>query len=378
MAESVFKLRWGILGAGWISGVFVKDIILHPNTRGVTDVIHEFVAIGSRDAQKAKQWIAEKTGQADHPAKAYGSYEEVVSDPEVDAVYIGVPHPGHYDLVVLALNHGKHVLCEKPCTVNANETKALFKLAKEKNLFLMEAMWTRFLPVAQYIADLVHKGTLGDVKVVHADLSGDFDVANIPLTHRILDPKLGGGALLDLGPYPMIWAIAALYEHPSNERTSPSHVSGSILKTPLTGVDEHTSFTLTFDKLAAQAILSCGITVSTPNPALVIRCRKGNILVDAPIYRPHTVRVQYLEKAGGETVEREEVTKWPNGSKEGDNVQGGGWHYQADEVARCVRDGKIESNVWGSDKTILQMEVFDQVRKQGGLLYPEGTEKVPM
>lgn len=159
----------------------------------------------------------------------------------------------------------------------------------------------------------------------------------------------------------MVWAITALYEHPSNARAAPSHVSGSMLKTPLTGVDAHTAFTLTFDKLAAQAVLTCGVTVSTPNPALVIRLRQGNILVDAPIYRPQTVRVQYLEKPGSGEVAREEVTNWPNGAKEGDNVQGGGWHWQADEVARCVRDGKIESKIWGWDKTLLQMEAFDAV-----------------
>ena len=159
----------------------------------------------------------------------------------------------------------------------------------------------------------------------------------------------------------MVWAIVALYEHPSNAHAAPSHISGSMLKTPLTNVDAHTAVNLTFDKLAAQAILTCGITVSTPNPALVIRLRKANILVDAPIYRPHTVRVQYLEKTGSSEVQREEVTKWPNGVKEGTTAEGGGWHWQADEVARCVRDGKIESTVWGWDKTLVQMEIFDAV-----------------
>lgn len=374
MSQRPFKVRWGILGAGWISSVFVKDIILDPQSRGVTDVVHEFAAVGSRDVQKAKEWIAKTTGREDHPAKAYGSYDAVVNDPDVDAVYIGVPHSGHYELVVLALNHGKHVLCEKPFTVNAPEAKALIQLAKEKNLFLMEAMWTRFLPVAEYISGLVKGGSLGDIRVLHADLSGDFDLQNIPLTHRILDPTLAGGALLDLGPYPLVWAIIALYEHPSNSKQGPSSISGAMLKSTPTKVDAHTSFTLTFENLNAQAILTCGITVSTPNPALIIRLRKGNILVDAPIYRPQTVKVQYLKSEGSDEVEREEIKSFEKGSDP--SVPGGGWHWQADEVARCIRDGKIESNVWGWDKTVLEMEIFDEVRKQGGLAYPEGVEKV--
>ncbi|CAG7847775.1 Trans-1,2-dihydrobenzene-1,2-diol dehydrogenase; AltName: Full=D-xylose 1-dehydrogenase; AltName: Full=D-xylose-NADP dehydrogenase; AltName: Full=Dimeric dihydrodiol dehydrogenase [Serendipita indica DSM 11827] len=374
MADSVFTLRWAILGAGYISGKFVSDIILDPKTRGVTDVVHKLVAVGSRDAAKGKEFLAKITGKDDHPAKIYGSYEEVVKDPNVDAVYIGVPHPGHYDLTTLCLTNGKHVLCEKPFTVNAKEAEALIQLAKEKNLFLMEAMWTRFLPVADYISDLVKGGTLGDIRVLHADLSGDFDIQNLPLTHRILDPKLGGGALLDLGPYPLVWAIIAMYEHPANNKQHPSAISAAMLKTPLTGVDAHTSFTLNFDQLNAQAVLTCGITISSPNPALVIRLRKGNIIVDAPIYRPNVVKVQYLAKEGSDEVVKEETKTFKNGADE--QHGGSGWHWQADEVARCIRDGKIQSDKWGWDKTLLEMKIFDEVRKQGQLVFPEGVEKL--
>jgi hypothetical protein len=137
-----------------------------------------------------------------------------------------------------------------------------------------------------------------------------------------------------------------------------------MLKTSLTNVDENTAISLTFDKLGAQAVLTCGMTTSTPDPGLVIRLRLGNILVDGPIYRPHTVRVQYLEKRRRDKVVTEVINKWHNGGtgEEAEKgVPGGGWHWQADEVARCVRDGKIESQVWGWDKTLLEMEVFDSV-----------------
>jgi hypothetical protein len=132
-----------------------------------------------------------------------------------------------------------------------------------------------------------------------------------------------------------------------------------MLKSTPTKVDAHTSFTLTFENLNAQAILTCGITVSTPSPALTIRLRKGNILVDAPIYRPQRVRVQYLESEGSDKVAKEEVKEFERGADT--SVLGGGWHWQADEVARCIRDGKIESDTWGWDKTILEMEIFDEV-----------------
>ncbi|KAG8742210.1 hypothetical protein FRC11_014454 [Ceratobasidium sp. 423] len=232
----------------------------------------------------------------------------------------------------------------------------------------MEAMWTRFLPIAEAIKTIINSGELGDVKVLHADLAGDFKLDSIPKTHRILDPKLGGGALLDLGPYPFVWAATVLYEHALNNREPPSHIAGSMMRTKLTGVDSSTAFVLNFDKIEAQAILSCSITISAPNPALVIRCRKGNILVAPPIYRPKSFVVQYFDEPGSDVVTREEKRDF--------SFEGGGWHFQADEVARCVRDGKLQSNVWSLETSLVQMSVFDEVRKQCGYEFPPGVEQV--
>lgn len=151
-----------------------------------------------------------------------------------------------------------------------------------------------------------------------------------------------------------------MYEHPSNSAKKPSSVTGSMLKTPKTGVDAHTVVVLNFDDLNAQAVLSCGITLSTPSPAVTIRLRKGNILIDHPAYRPDKVTVQWLKEEGGKEILKEEVKTFTNGSPEGQS-EGGGWHYQADEVARCIRDGKLESDIWGMDKALLAMEIFDEV-----------------
>ncbi|CUA73592.1 hypothetical protein RSOLAG22IIIB_10900 [Rhizoctonia solani] len=367
MADSVFELKWGVLGAGHISSVFVKDLLLDPKTRNVTDVIHKVVAVGSRDVAKAQEFI-DKHAPSSPETKAYGSYEEVVGDKNANAVYIGTPHTHHYTCAALALRAGKHVLCEKPFTSNAAELKSLISIAKENNVFLMEAMWTRFLPIAEAIKTIINSGELGDVKVLHADLAGDFKLDSIPKTHRILDPMLGGGALLDLGPYPFVWAATVLYEHALNHREPPSHIAGSMVKTKLTGVDSSTTFVLNFDKIEAQAILSCSITISTPNPALVIRCRKGNILVAPPIYKPKSFIVQYFDEPGSDVVKREEKREF--------SFEGGGWHFQADEVARCVRDGKLQSEVWSLETSLVQMNVFDEVRKQCGYVLPPGVEQV--
>ncbi|KAI0072698.1 NAD(P)-binding protein [Panus rudis PR-1116 ss-1] len=363
-----FVLRWGIISTGKIAEAFVKDLLVDPKTRNVEDISHKVAAVGSRSVQKAQAFI-DAYAAGDKNIKAYGSYAEVYADKDVDAIYIGTPHTHHYENARDALLAGKHVLCEKATTSNAAELRALLKLAKERNLFFMEAMWTRFQPLTKAVKEVAEEGTLGDPVVLHADLSGDFDIENIPKTHRILDPHLGGGALLDLGPYPMIWAVLALYEHPSNKKNRPTQITGSILKTPLTGVDSSTSFTLNFtETLRAQAILSCSITLPPPSPGVTIRYRNGNILIQPPIYCPKTFIVQYFDKPGSGFVVKEEKRSF--------KYIGGGWHYEADEVARCIRDGKVESDTWGHDKSLLLMDVFDEVRKQGDYKLPEGVEKV--
>ncbi|KAH9066677.1 NAD(P)-binding protein [Lactarius vividus] len=349
-------LRWGIVSTGEISTAFVKDILLDPKTRGVRDVVHKVTAVGSRNIESASSFV-DKLIDA-RRTKVYGNYSGVYNDPDVDVVYIGTPHTFHYQNAVDAIKAGKHVLVEKPATTNAEEFRSLADLAAKHRVFLMEAMWTRFQPIALAVKRVIDEGRIGAPVLVHADLSGNFDIENLPLTHRILDPKLGGGAILDLGPYPLVWAIIALYEHPANRSLKPT-VSSSMIKTPLTGVDRSTCFTLNFPELAAQAQLS--------SISATLRFRNGNILIPEPLYRPKSFTVQYFDRPSSGKVQHEETTHF--------EVLGGGWHFQADEVARCVRDGKLESSVWGHDKTLLEMGIFDEVnahvRRQGGYRLPE-------
>ncbi|RDB23614.1 D-xylose 1-dehydrogenase (NADP(+)) [Hypsizygus marmoreus] len=364
---NAYTLRWGIISTGKIATCFVKDLLVDPKTRDVHDVVHKVVAVGSRTTEKAQDFIDTIAG-GDKSIKAYGSYEEVYADKDVDAIYIGTPHTSHYDNALAAVKAGKNVLCEKPVTCNAAELRSLLAAVKEHDVFFMEALWTRFQPLTLEVKKLIDEGSLGAPVVLHADLSGDFDIQNIPTTHRILDPALGGGALLDLGPYPLIWAIVALYEHPSNKLSGPSNITGTMLKTPITNVDRNTSFTLTFSssELAAQAILTCSINLNAQQPGVVIRFERGNIIIPAPIYCPKEFTVQRFGMNGGIVSEERRVFQYV----------GGGWHFQADDVARCIRDGKKESALWGHSKSLLEMEIFDEVRRQGGYSFPAGIERV--
>lgn len=173
-----------------------------------------------------------------------------------------------------------------------------------------------------------------------------------------------------------IKALLALYEHPSNQKSKPSQITGAMLKTPLTGVDRSTSFTVTFapissstsNTLAAQAVLSCNINAASYQTGVVIRYEGGTIAVRAPIYCPRSFTVQYFEEGKPGSVVKEETRQF--------EYAGNGWHFQADEVARCVRDGKVESELWGHDKSLLEMEIFDEVRRQGDYKFPPGVEKV--
>ncbi len=150
-------------------------------------------------------------------------------------------------------------------------------------------------------------------------------------------------------------AIVALYEHPLNKSTFPTHISGSMLKTQLTNVDSSTSFSVNFSagELHAQASLGCSINLPAKNPGVIIRYRNGNVLISAPIYCPPSFTVQYFDKPGSGKVVHEEKKEF--------KYEGVGWHFQADEVAKCIKEGKLESDLWGHDKSLLEMTVFDEV-----------------
>ncbi|KAI4914523.1 hypothetical protein J4E85_010588 [Alternaria conjuncta] len=194
MTSEPFTLRWGILA-------FTKDLLINPQTRDASDIRHVVAAAASStSATRAKEFLT-SVGAPD-TARAYGSYTDLVSDPNVDIIYIATPHSHHYHHARLCLNAGKHLLVEKPITVNAAQCQELRKLAKEKGRFMMEAVWTRFFPLSREVCSIIKEGKLGEIKRVFADFSFWNDVnKEFGTEHRMVNPDLAGGALLDLGIY---------------------------------------------------------------------------------------------------------------------------------------------------------------------------------
>jgi len=322
------RLGWGILAAGNIANAFTSDLL----TAGLRPV-----AVGSRRLASAEEF-AETHGI---PA-AHGSYEQLVADPTVDVVYISTPHPFHAEAATLALSAGKHVLLEKPFTLNATEARTLVKLAEERGLVLLEAMWTRFLPHMARIHEILDSGLLGDVRAVIAD-----HTQYIPSSPegRLLNPALGGGALLDLGIYPVSFAVDIL--------GLPTDVAA--VSTPTsTGVDRQTSIILTHDGGRLSTIYMALDTLG-PNVASIVGT-EGRIDIDAIWYSPTSFTV--FDKAG-EVLERYES-----------EVDGRGMQYQALEVERLVAAGESLFNHPAPTESVQIMEVLDTVRDRIGLRYP--------
>ena len=342
-------------------------------------------AASSSSAARASEFL--KDVQAPDTAKAYGSYIELVDDPDVDIIYVATPHSHHFQNAMLALEAGKHVLCEKALTVNAVQAKKLVQTAKAKNLFFMEAVWTRYFPLSIRIREIVTSGGIGKVHRVFSDLS--FGAAKEdgslgwPDSNRMVNLDLAGGALLDLGIYSLTWVFQILYHCQPKPREAPKVVA-AINKYPRTGADEMTSMILQFEKNQSMGIATTNVRVATQpeevnsgisGPAVRIQGTKGEIQVFGPIYRPMRYRVI---KVGAKKDEVEDVEfpipkdKEGRGSA-GEEAQGWGhgMFWEADEAARCIRDGKLESETLSWEESIVIMETMDEVRKQGGLTYPE-------
>lgn len=312
-------LRWGIISTGGIARTFVND--LQYTESGVA------VAVGSRTMEAANTFA-----DRFNIAHRYGSYEELVSDPDVDAVYVGTPHPMHLANAKLALEHGKPVLVEKAFTMTAKEAIELIEVARAKNLFLMEAMWTRCLPHVAAVNELIAAGEIGDIVAVEADHGQHFDYDP---ASRWFSPELGGGALLDLGVYPVSFASMLL--------GTPSRMVTMIDLVP-TGVDRQVSMIFGYDN-GAQAYLNTTTDAKTPTTA-TISGTKARIEIDGDFYAPSAFSV--ITQAG--EARRFEFA-----------TQGRGLHFEASEVARCIRNGLLESPLMPLDETVSIMKTMEAV-----------------
>ncbi|WP_203784967.1 Gfo/Idh/MocA family protein [Paractinoplanes rishiriensis] len=321
------KVRWGIVGLGGIAAQFARDLPLAPGA--------ELAAVGSRSAETAAAF-AERFGFA----RAYGSYAELAADPDVDVVYVATPHAQHLDAALTCIEGGKAVLVEKPITLDLASAASLVQAAHTRGVFLMEAMWMRLNPAVLKVAELVAEGAIGWVSAIHADfgLQGPFEAE-----HRLRNPKLGGGALLDLGVYPIHLAHLIM--------GAPRSVQAWAHLTP-EGVDENTGVLLGWEA-GAVAALTCSINGNSRNGASITG-------TDGRIDLPP-----------GFFVPREFVLNRPNHAPETFQFpfEGNGYQFEAAEVQRCILAGDLESPHVPHATTLEIMGLLDTIRDEIGVAY---------
>jgi predicted dehydrogenase len=325
MAETI---RWGILATGGIAATFTQELLTLPDA--------EVVAVGSR-SEKSAATFAERFGIRNR----HGSWRSLAEDSDVDIVYVATTHNAHYEASRLCLAAGKAVLCEKPLTLNLPQTRELQRTAKERNVFLMEAMWMRCNPAFRTMLELIGDGAIGEVTAVHADfhLAGPFAA-----DHRLRDPELGGGALLDLGVYPVTIAHAVL--------GVPSSVRSWAKLNP-EGTDANTGMIFGYHS-GALAALTCGLSADSPVTA-VISGTRGRIDLGSTFFRPSGFQLHRT----GHMPERVEVP-----------YTGNGMNHEAIEAMRCMRMGALESPLVSWQTTAEVMALLDGVREQIGVQYP--------
>ncbi len=315
-------LRWGILGTGGIAHTFASDLQLTDS--GVV------AAVGSRSQAGADAFADAHGIPARHP-----SYASLVADPDVDVVYVATPHPMHRDNAILALRAGKPVLVEKPFAMNAAEAVEIVTVARELGLFVMEAMWTRFLPHIAVVRDWLADGALGDIVTVSADHGQWFAEDR---AFRLFAPELGGGALLDLGIYPVSFASMVL--------GTPERIL-ALSDPAFTGVDAQTSMLFGYPG-GAQAVLTCTLAAKSPTRAAIVGT-DARIEIDGDFYAPTAVTL--IPREGEPTR-----VAAPH--------EGRGLRHQADEVAARLAAGELESPLMSADETIAIMETMDAVLAQ--------------
>ncbi|NTF96063.1 Gfo/Idh/MocA family protein [Rhizobium rhizogenes] len=320
-------LRWGILATGGIAGLFARDLISSQLS---------VAAVGSRSLDKATAF-AERF----NIPKAHGSYEELVNDPDVDIIYVATPHTHHVEAALLALDAGKHILVEKPFTLNADEAKRIVDRASEKNLVVLEAMWTRFLPHMKRIHEIIDAGTLGELRSVSAE---HRQFLPTDPAHRINALELGGGALLDLGIYPISFAFDIL--------GAPTSITAKA-RFKETGADAEVATVMQHEGGAISTTVS-SLDCAGPNVAVVYGS-KARIEIAATWYIPTSFKV--IDYQANVVAEFSEI------------VPSRGMQFQAIEMENLVRTGRASKRMAPAESVAI-METLDIIRKQIGLVYP--------
>jgi len=322
------RILWGILGTGKIAHQFAAALRHLPGA--------ELGAVGSRSSDSAQRF-ADEFGIP----RRYGSYAELVNDPQIEVIYVATPHSCHAGNSRLALNAGKAVLCEKPFTINVAQARDVIGLARERKLFLMEAMWTRCFPLMDKLRWLLASGAIGEARQLTADFGFRAGHRDEP---RLFGPEFGGGALLDVGVYPV--SMASLLFGPPTRIVSAANLGA-------TGVDEEAAMILTH-RGGELAVLHTAIRLDTAQEA-IITGTQGRMRIHSPWWRPVAMTVSRESKS-------DESFEFP--------VEGNGYEYEAQEVMDCLRSGKLESPLMPLNESLSIMETLDTLRGQWGLKYP--------
>lgn len=325
------KIRWGILGCGRIARKFAADLRL------VADA--ELTAIASRNKETLGLFAK------DFPCKhLHNSYGSLAANNEVDVIYVATPHSHHYEHTILCLNHDKAVLCEKAFAINSRQAKEMIRIANERKIFLMEALWTKFLPHYKKLQELLEQKTLGDIKSVLVNF-GFKTTDQSP--KRLFDPLLGGGTLLDIGIYNVFMAMAVLGK--------PDAIEATMTPSP-TGVDEQIAVLFKYNNGAMAQLFSSFVT-NLPIQA-EINGTEGNVTLTTRFYEPSATIQLYRQLPG----EKEIIAV----QKEA----GFGYQYEARHVNECLKNGLTESPVMTHADTLLLMEMLDRIRNKARIEYP--------
>lgn len=323
------KINWGIIGAGRIAQTFADDLKLSPNA-----VLR---AIASRNSEKAQSFA-----QKNDIAQFYDSYQALAKDPDIDVIYIATPHPLHYENTLLCIENGKHVLCEKPMGMNASQVKRMTDEAKAHELFLMEAMWTRFIPATEKLIAVLDSGVIGNPLFLHAD----FGFKSTPDPNgRLFNKKLGGGSLLDIGIYPIFLSLL-LWGKPNTIR--------ALARMTETGVDSYCSMVFDHNN-AAKSMLESTFEANTPVEAIIYG-EKGTLKLHR---RWHHATMLSVLKTDGQNEEIHLPYK------------GSGYIFEIEEVNRCLQNGIKESNKMPHRMSLDLIETIDRVKAEIGLAYDE-------
>jgi len=326
------KIRWGILGCGRIARKFAADLRL------VADA--ELTAIASRNKETLESFAK------DFPCKhLHNSYEVLAADHEVDVIYVATPHSHHYEHTMLCLQHNKAVLCEKAFAINSRQAKEMIKTAKERKVFIMEALWTKFLPHYKKLQELLQQKALGDIKSMLVNFG--FKTSD-KSPQRLFDPLLGGGTLLDIGIYNVFITMSVLGK--------PDTIEATMTPSP-TGVDEQIAVLFKY-KSGAMAQLFSSFTTNLPIQA-EINGTKGCITLTTRFYEPSATIQLYRQMPG----EKEIIAV--------EKEAGFGYHYEARHVNECLKKGLIESPVMTHADTLLLMEILDSIRNKARIEYPQ-------